>query len=189
MITIIEDHNSKEHRYLLAAMFRQRARVFGSLGWDVHIDAWGRETDDLDDQHPVYVVAHEKPADRVLRIAGSLRLLPTTGPTLLERAFPDTAPARISSPSIWEMTRLAVEGKPRERRRTLLQLFNAVGEIASRSGVESIIGNVTPAHYAMYQHIGIPIELVGSDDGVVLVSIPMASAIPAVMSQLERTRP
>jgi N-acyl-L-homoserine lactone synthetase len=189
MITIIEDHNREEHRYLLDSMFKQRARVFGTLGWDVKIDNWGWETDDLDDEHPVYVVAHAgKGRFYSLVVTGSLRLLPTTGPTLLERAFPHSSPDRISAPDIWEMTRLCIEGKPRERRRTLLELFAAVGLIAQRSAINTIIGNVTVAHFGMYERIGIPIELIGGHKGVeigrgedvVLVSIPMNAAIPAV---------
>jgi N-acyl-L-homoserine lactone synthetase len=176
MITIIEDHNAEDHRYLLAAMFKQRARVLGplGLGWAVRIDNWGWETDDLDDQHPVYVIVHGPS----LGVLGSLRLLPTTGPTLLERIFPHTAPTHISAPDIWEMTRLCVEGNLKIR--TLLELFRAVGEVATRSGVNSVIGNVTPSHYAMYARIGIPIEKLGGDDNVLLVSIPMDTAIPAV---------
>jgi N-acyl-L-homoserine lactone synthetase len=195
MITIIEDHNREEHRYLLDAMFKQRARVFGPEGlhWDVQIDNWGWETDDLDDEHPVYVIAHRyidlddhtSPPPTVM---GSLRLLPTTGPTLLERVFPHSSPVRISAPDIWEMTRLCIEGKPRERRRTLLELFAAVGRIAQRSAINTIIGNVTVAHFVMYERIGIPIELIGGhkgveigmDEAVVLVSIPINAAIPAV---------
>jgi acyl homoserine lactone synthase len=188
MITIIEDNNREEHRYLLDAMFKQRARVFGALGWDVKIDNWGWETDDLDDEHPVYVVAHLGAPGRIIDIRGSLRLLPTTGPTLLERAFPHSSPARISAPDIWEMTRLCIEGKPRERRITLLQLFAAVGQIAQRAAINSIIGNVTMAHFEMYERLGIPIELIGGDEDVeigrdehvVLASIPMKTAIPVI---------
>jgi acyl homoserine lactone synthase len=47
---------------------------------------------------PVYIIDADGPIVR-----GSLRLLPTTGPTLSEETFSDTIPdgASLSAPAIW----------------------------------------------------------------------------------------
>src|SRR3954453_15058989 len=101
MITIIEGKNAPRHARLLSEMFRLRARVFrDELGWDVLVSN-GLERDRYDDEAPVYVVYSERADSDVL---GSLRLLPTTGPTLLSDVFADTLPdaAALSAPTIWE---------------------------------------------------------------------------------------
>ena len=46
-----------------------------------------------------------------LKVKGSLRLLPTTGPTVLADVFSDTLPDAVtfSAPTIWECTRFCLE--------------------------------------------------------------------------------
>src|SRR5689334_14068410 len=107
MITVVEQNNANEHANLLNGMFRLRARVFHDrLKWNVHVKN-GLERDRYDDEGPVYVIYTDDDQQRVL---GSLRLLPTTGPTLVTDFFADTLPdaANLTSPSIWECTRFCV---------------------------------------------------------------------------------
>ena len=88
-------------------MHQLRHRVFKKrLDWDVHISG-DMEIDDFDALHPTYLT---QVADDG-RIQGSVRLLPSVGPTMLRDTFPallagQTAP---SSPSIWECSRFAVD--------------------------------------------------------------------------------
>jgi acyl homoserine lactone synthase len=85
MIVVVQEHNTREHADLIDQMFRLRARVFAErLKWDVTVID-GKERDRFDDLGPVYLI-HTDEEGRTVR--GSLRLLPTTGPTLLaERAL------------------------------------------------------------------------------------------------------
>ena len=88
-------------------MFAFRHRVFHDrLGWDVPSDH-GMEHDHFDQLDPVYLLAR----DGRERVEGCWRILPTTGPYMLRDTFPqllgdDAAPA---APSIWELSRFAVE--------------------------------------------------------------------------------
>ena len=84
MILVIEPHNASEHSNLIDEMFRLRARIFHDhLRWDVQV-ADGKERDKYDDEGPVYLIHAD---DEKPKVKGSLRLLPTTGPTVLADFF------------------------------------------------------------------------------------------------------
>ena len=92
MIVVIEPHNTAEYSNLMDEMFRLRARVFRDrLGWDVRV-ADGQERDKYDDEGPVYLIYAD---DEGRKVKGCLRLLPTTGPTVL-------AALRLSSVEFFE---------------------------------------------------------------------------------------
>src|SRR5215212_7119843 len=108
MIVVVESNNREKHSELLKDMFRLRARVFvEKLKWDVPV-VDGMERDRFDDEDPVYIIYSDAAGHKA---KASLRLLPTTGPTLLSEAFADTLPdaASLSSPFIWECTRFCVD--------------------------------------------------------------------------------
>ena len=84
MLVVVEDQNASQYRDLLDEMFRLRARVFNDrLKWDVVVKG-GMERDRYDDEGPVYLIYTDEEQKKV---KGSLRLLPTTGPTLLAAAM------------------------------------------------------------------------------------------------------
>src|SRR5580704_753348 len=115
MIVVIERYNAHEYSHLMDQMFRLRARVFHDrLGWDVEV-ADGKERDRYDDEGPVYIIYAD---DEARQVKGSLRLLPTTGPTVLADIFSDTLPdaVNLSAPTIWECTRFCVEDHGTSRR-------------------------------------------------------------------------
>jgi acyl homoserine lactone synthase len=78
----------------LAEMHRLRYRVFKQrLGWDVQASG-DMEVDEFDALGPCYLL--QRSADGT--IAGCVRLLPTTGPTMLRDTFGallDGSPARV----------------------------------------------------------------------------------------------
>src|SRR5262245_7619423 len=129
-IVVVEPHNAPEHRHLLDEMFRLRAHVFhGRLDWDVVVFD-DMERDRFDDLMPVYIIDADGPTVR-----GSLRLLPTTGPTLSEETFSDTIPdaAALSAPTIWECSRLCVGDYPaRTQVEIAANLLIAVGNLCLR---------------------------------------------------------
>ena len=76
-------------------MFRQRARFFHDrLKWAVRV-VDGQERDRYDDEAPVYLIYTD---DLGREVKGSLRLLPTTGPTLAADVFSDTLPDAVHFP-------------------------------------------------------------------------------------------
>jgi N-acyl-L-homoserine lactone synthetase len=94
MITVIEPHNAAEFPKLMEEMFKLRARVFRDrLGWNVQV-ADGKERDKYDDEAPVYVIYAD---DEAREVKGCLRLLPTTGPTVLTDFFFGYASRRRAS--------------------------------------------------------------------------------------------
>src|SRR5216683_1278657 len=68
----------------IAEIHRLRHRVFKErLGWDVQVSS-NMEIDEFDALHPAYLM--QRASDG--RIQGCVRLLPTTGPTMLRDTFP-----------------------------------------------------------------------------------------------------
>ncbi len=168
MISVIQDWNLEANAAIADEMFRMRARIFSNrLGWDVNVKD-GRERDRFDDESPIYIVDHSVNGD----VAGSCRLLPTTGPTLLSAVFRDTIPngALMSSPSIWECTRFCVDYLPASKadRKNVTQcaarLFSAIGKVCMAAGVETVIGNFDPTMFKIYARVGCKVESLGSTD-------------------------
>ena len=167
MIVVIERHNAHQYANLMDGMFRLRARVFRDrLGWDVQVTD-GKERDKYDDEAPVYLVYTD---DEARDVMGSLRLLPTTGPTVLVDFFSDTLPdaAHLSAPTIWECTRFCLDDRMSGsgQREELLcasgALIAALGEVAIRAGIESILGNFDATMLRVYRRIGCEVEVLGS---------------------------
>jgi N-acyl-L-homoserine lactone synthetase len=94
----------------IAEMHRLRYRVFKDrLDWDVEVSG-ELEIDRFDALHPVYLI--QRASDG--RVQGCVRLLPSTGPTMLHDTFPvllDGAAAPTSA-AIWESSRFALDLPP-----------------------------------------------------------------------------
>jgi len=145
MIVVVEPHNAETHADLLEQMFRMRARIFRDhLGWDVVVKD-GKERDKYDEQSPVYIIYKD---DGGGTVKGSLRLLPTTGPTLVADFFSDTHPdaASLMAPTIWECTRFCLDETIWQKKKEEILFASTVllvglGDLALRAGIESVIGN------------------------------------------------
>src|ERR1700731_698793 len=91
----------------IAEMHRLRYRVFKErLDWDVQFSG-DMEIDEFDALHPAYLIQ----LARDNRVQGCVRLLPSTGPTMLRDIFPvllDGRPVPIR-PAIWESSRFALD--------------------------------------------------------------------------------
>lgn len=159
MIIAIEKRDQKKHADLLDQMFKARKRVFfDQLGWDVPVSG-DRERDAYDDLDPVYLMLVD--ADCRQHIA-SLRLLPTTGPTLLHDVFSDTLPeaADLAAPQIWECTRFCAQdgadagaAAQHEASPSSLLLL-ALCELGLKNGIEMIVANFDPAMKRIYHKAG-----------------------------------
>ena len=91
----------------IAEMHRLRYRVFKErLDWDVQVSG-DLEIDEFDALHPAYLLQRANDG----RVQGCVRLLPSSGPTMLGETFPilldgGTMPA---SKTIWESSRFALD--------------------------------------------------------------------------------
>jgi N-acyl-L-homoserine lactone synthetase len=167
VIVVIEPYNTTEYSNLKDEMFRLRARVFRDrLGWDVQVTD-GRERDKYDDENPVYLIYAD---DKAREVKGCLRLLPTTGPTVLADFFSDTLPeaVHLSAPTIWECTRFCLDdgilsrGNREELLSTSAVLIAALGDVAIRAGIDSILGNFDSTMLRLYRRVGCEVEVLGS---------------------------
>jgi N-acyl-L-homoserine lactone synthetase len=107
MIQLITPEFYGEFIDTLAEMHRLRYRVFKErLGWDVEVSG-DMEIDEFDASRPAYLLQ----TDDEGRVQGCVRMLPTTGPTMLRDTFPlllDGQPAPASD-TIWESSRFGVD--------------------------------------------------------------------------------
>jgi len=166
VIVVVEQHNAHRYASLLEKMFRLRARVFRDrLKWNVQV-VDGKERDRYDDERPVYVIYTD---DLCSEVKGSLRLLPTTGPTLVADVFSDTLPdaLHLYAPTIWECSRFCLDEKILASGIEGIVfasrvLIAALGDVAIGAGIESIIGNFDAPKLRLYRRIGCEVEVLGS---------------------------
>jgi N-acyl-L-homoserine lactone synthetase len=140
-------------------MFRLRARQFHDrLNWDVAVrDGW--EIDEFDGMNPLYLVSRAEGGD----VAGTLRFLPTTGPTMLRDVFDRyfDPPFAVESPLVWECTRLAIEPAiaarwmtPTGLCRTTFELMQGGCEVAMMAGIAQILGIFDRSMIRIYRRVG-----------------------------------
>src|SRR6185437_10908809 len=91
----------------LTDMHRLRYRVFKErLGWDVET-AGDLEIDEFDALQPAYLLLRTEDG----RLAGCVRLLPSSGPTMLRDTFPALLPSgpMLEAHDVWESSRFALD--------------------------------------------------------------------------------
>ncbi|MDU8928777.1 acyl-homoserine-lactone synthase [Alisedimentitalea sp. MJ-SS2] len=135
---------------LADTMFRDRAAQFRErLGWDVTVDTQGHERDEYDNENPLYVIWQNADGGH----GGSFRLLPTTGPTMVNDHFTHLMNGRrVESPLIWECTRFCLEKGSGPRVAAALMLGG--GGIMERFEIEHFIGVFDAPMTRIYSRIG-----------------------------------
>lgn len=184
MIRYIHGHDLHKFPKLAESMFRDRADQFKTrLGWAVSVDAQGFERDEYDDENPLYVIWEESDGTH----GGSMRLLPTTGRTMVNDHFLHlTDGVRIQSPLIWECTRfcLARGAKPG----VAAALMLAGGEVMQQFGVAHYVGVFDARMVRIYRRIGSSPEVLGSEgEGREAVSIGLWEFSPDAQANVART--
>lgn len=172
MIRFFHGRDRASFPYETNEMFQLRKRQFRDrLNWDVSVhDGW--EIDEFDDMNPLYLVSWCEQANAV---AGCLRFLPTSGPTMMKNVFDRyfDEPFEIESPLIWECTRLAIEPTiaskwltPTGLCRATFELMQGGLEVAMQAGVEQIVGIFDNAMLRVYRRVGWSPEIIASTDRV-----------------------
>lgn len=107
MIQLITQASYGDLSNALVGMYRLRHRVFKlRMAWDVQTSG-DMEIDHFDALHPVYLTQLGDAG----KVQGSVRLLPTLGPTMLGDTFPMLLEGHPvpSSARIWESSRFAID--------------------------------------------------------------------------------
>lgn len=148
------------HRYprLRDGMFRDRADQFRTrLGWQVDVDDQGFERDVYDALNPLYVIWQDPHGGH----QGSLRLLPTTGPTMINDHFSHLlGGGTLTSPLIWECTRFCLARGARSSVAAALMLGG--GEIMRHFCVRHFAGVFDARMVRIYRAIGSSPEILGA---------------------------
>lgn len=154
MIHILDSTALARRPTLRDSMYHDRTAQFVIRnGWDISVDGQGREIDQYDPLNPIYVICAE--GNRHL---GSLRLLPTTGRTMLAEIFPDLAPADLDRPGWVETTRFCIA--PGAPRHVSAALFMATFELGLARGWVGTFGVYDKRMERVYARIGTPGTLI-----------------------------
>lgn len=171
MFLILEDYSRLAHKTLVDRMFKLRAEVFhDTLRWNVSVGPDG-EIDAYDSANPAYLVWCD---EKKKTLYGCLRLLPTTGPTLLYDVFRNTFPNNVSlmAPGIWEGTRLCIDEAAIARdmphmdsKQAFCLMLLALCETALSRGIHTLISNYEPPTKRLYAMAGAELQELGRADG------------------------
>ncbi|MEO1399289.1 MAG: acyl-homoserine-lactone synthase, partial [Pseudomonadota bacterium] len=144
---------------LKEGMFKDRAAQFSDrLGWEVKVDAEGYERDQYDDLNPMYILWEQPDGTH----GGSLRLLPTTGETMLNDFFSHLADdVEIRSPLIWECTRFCLA--PGAEARVSSALMLGVLEIGLKSYLSHVAGVFDARMIRVYRRVGWGPTILGTE--------------------------
>jgi acyl homoserine lactone synthase len=171
MFISVQAHEYHAHQDLLGQYFQLRKAVFcDQLQWDCP-PTGNEERDHCDTLSPVYLLWCSN--DR-RTLYGGMRLMPTTGPTLLYDVFRRTFPAaaELSAPGIWEGTRMCVheanlqtDHPDIEPGRAFGLMLLALCECAMVHGIHTMISNYEPHLKRVYQRAGAVVDELGRAEG------------------------
>jgi len=159
MLRYIYGNDLSKYPHLRDSMFRDRANQFKTrLEWDVTVDEDGFEKDEYDALNPLYVIWQTAEGTH----GGSMRLLPTTGPTMVNDHFSHLSDGgHIVSPLIWECTRFCLA--PDAGSRVAAALMLAGGEIMRNFGIKHYAGVFDARMVRIYRAIGSSPEIIGAE--------------------------
>lgn len=148
-------------------MFRQRAAVFrDQLGWDVVVDAQGRERDIYDRDDTAYLISTD--AAGVPR--GSVRFLSTVTDHMMTGPFRTMFPElTIRSPTIFEATRFVADNGRGLRGNgvgeTACELLVGMCEFGLDHGVTQVIALMEAPVLRVYRRCGLTQYILGRHQG------------------------
>lgn len=170
MFTTLEAHEYHKFPAIMDQIFRLRKKVFADqLNWDVQTKD-GMERDKYDDLDPAYLVWCD---DNFDTLYGVIRLMPSTGPTLLYDVFRNTFPDVVSfeAPGIWEGTRMCVDIDKISLKfpdidadRAFSLMLLALCEVAIEHSINWVVANYEPQLKRIYKRAGVDVNEMGRSD-------------------------
>jgi len=191
-VTAITRPQTQSEADLVEQMHRLRAEVFGGrLSWNVHcID--GMERDAFDGLEPIYILAVA--ADQ--RVVGSARLLPASGPTMLQVVFPrllesgrlNAHDRMIESSRFCVDTRIVMERGPGALTLTTFTMFAGIVEWCCLNGYTEIVTATDIKFERILRRAGWPLSRIGAV-ATIGETCGVAGTLPADRPSFERLRP
>jgi acyl homoserine lactone synthase len=168
MIRIVDRTFRNFYAAELDAMFRNRAETFSDrLGWEVVVKD-GYEQDRFDELNPIYLISVDPHSGEYW---GSLRLLPTTGPNMLQDVFPQLLgeDEPVADATIWESSRFCVAACPDQPERmknwlnhALFELLLGIGEVAIPAGLTKIVSVFDARMLRILRATGCNLNIIGA---------------------------
>jgi acyl homoserine lactone synthase len=166
MIELVQAAIDDSKEDVLTEMFRHRAKVFHEiLEWDVVVEE-GCETDWLDQQNPLYVLSI---CSTTKRLMGSVRLLPTTGPTILSESSDMLLQhdERIISPLAYETSRFVVDPDvvryipSSSIHQVAIELLCGVVEVGLYAGIKHVVSVYDQRMSKVFRDAGCDVDIIG----------------------------
>lgn len=151
-------------------MFKDRTTQFVKRrGWKLNVNARGEERDQYDFLNPIYIIIQSDDG----RHEASMRLLPTTGQTMVNDHFLDMLNGEpVQSRFIWECTRFCL-GEAATRR-TTAKLMAAGGKVLRARHLQHFVGVFDEGMKHIYRRIGSEPQILGegtSPEGTIGVGL------------------
>ncbi len=190
ILSVSADHYARNRSYL-NQMHRLRAAVFGGrLEWDVTITEQG-ERDQYDDLLPTYILA----ISAGQKVVGCARLLPASGPTMLEQTFPqllergslDVRTAKVESSRFCVDTSL-IAGRGGSLHQVTLTMFAGIIEWSMANGYDEIVTATDLRFERILKRAGWPMSRLG-DPVAIGNTIAVAGSLPADRASFEQVGP
>lgn len=181
MLRYIYAHDLHKYPDLARSMFRDRACQFRDrLNWPVHVNGDGEERDSYDSFDPLYVIWQNEDGSH----GGSMRFLPTTGPTMVNDVFAHVlGGGAVVSPLIWECTRFCLSNTAKSHVAAALMLGG--GEIMTGFGIQHFVGVFDARMTRIYRAIGSCPEILGSEgEGRAQISVGLWEFSPEAQAKV-----
>jgi N-acyl-L-homoserine lactone synthetase len=182
---------SRKDILLLDGMHRLRSKVFKNrLSWNVS-SINGREYDEFDEFQPTYIVTVDES-----RILACARLLPATGPTMLEKTFPQLLPAGTlgAHSAMIESSRFCVDTTFRQERgegalHTITSMmFAGIIEWCLLNGYREIVTATDVRFERLLLRAGWPMRRLG-EPKMINETNSVAGLLPADPESFHRVKP
>jgi len=135
----------------------RRVQFFERLKWPLEVDRHGFERDQYDAINPIYVIVSDDAGVH----QGSLRLLPTTGPTMIQDHFKETLSGQsIAKNDIWECTRFCLA--PSCSPRIALKLLALTAHLMRQTNVSMLVAIFDEKMLRVYRRTGVLPTIIGS---------------------------
>lgn len=189
ILSVSADHYANNHNYL-TQMYQLRAAVFGGrLEWDVTITEQG-ERDQYDDLRPAYILAISEGK----KVVGCARLLPASGPTMLEQTFPqllersslDVRAAKVESSRFCVDTSLAA-GRGGSLHHVTLAMFAGIIEWSMANKYTEIVTATDLRFERILNRAGWPMRRLGNPVAIGN-TIAVAGSLPADRASFDTVR-